>query len=142
MNTLNPNKYIRKAYIEAIENQTALKVWHRKIPKTVNPIPTAYILLDSQTKNETAKAKTDYFEWLCTLDVHIFNVNDKGYSNQAFVDDIEGIVNRIIRVDGVVIENFVNKNTNILESMELPIETETKSIDRTVIKFEHWLYGR
>lgn len=142
MNSLNPNKYVRTAYISALELATGLKVWHRVVPKTVSPIPKNYILLDSQTKNETVKAKTDYFEWLVTLDVHIFNYNVKGYSDASKVDDIEEIVNRTIRINGVTIPNFSNKEVEMLDSIPLPLETDTNSIDRTVIKYQHWLYGR
>lgn len=142
MNSLNPNKYVRTAYISALELATGLKVWHRVVPKTVSPIPKNYILLDSQTKNETVKAKMDYFEWLVTLDVHIFNYNVKGYSDASKVDDIEEIVNRTIRINGVTIPNFSNKEVEMLDSIPLPLETDTNSIDRTVIKYQHWLYGR
>lgn len=134
---LNPNKYIRKAYIDAIKAETGLNVWHKRIPKDV-VMPLRYILLDSQTKQETVKAKTDYYEWLCTLDVQIFNVNEKGYSNGAAVDDIEESIIEVIR-GGVAVSNFYNKETQILESIDLDVETVDKSIDRRVIKFEHWL---
>lgn len=142
MNSLNPNKYIRTAYINALRTATGLQVWHKKLPKSVKPIPPQYIILDSQTKNETVKAKTDYFEWLCTLDVHIMNYNDKGFTNTTIVDDIEEKVIEVIKLDGVTIANFSNKNVDILDSMDLDLETDTNSIDRRVIKFEHWLYGR
>ena len=142
MNSLNPNKYVRTAYINALKLATGLQVWHKKVPKTVTVIPKNYILLDSQTKNETVKAKTDYFEWLVTLDVHIFNYNLKGYTDTVVVDDIEEKVIKTVKIDGVTIANFSNKNVDILDSIDLDLETDTNSIDRRIIKFEHWLYGR
>jgi len=142
MNTLNPNKYIRQAYIQALSVATGLNVWHKKVPKTVNPIPKQYLLLDSQTKNETVKAKLDYFEWLATLDLQIYNYNPKGFTDTEKVDNIEEIVIETIRVNGISIPNFSNKNVDILDSIDLDLETDTNSIDRRIIKFEHWLYGR
>ncbi len=145
MNTLNPSKYIRVAYIQALEVATGVKVWHRMVPKNVSPIPSAYIILDSQTKNETVNAKPSegseggtYFEWSTTIDVNIYRINEKGYSSAAIVDDLEQIVINVIR-SGVIVPNFRNKDTRILESISLDAETSTQSIDRRVVKFEHWL---
>lgn len=142
---LNPNKYIRQAYIDALSLATGLDVWEDRVPKTINPVPKQYILLLNQTKNETANAKNEseyyqltYFEWLCTVDVQIFNINQKGYSRTEIVDDIEEKVMSIIR-NGITIPNFSNKNTSILDSLDLPLETVTQSVDRRVIKFEQWL---
>ncbi len=142
---LNPNKYIREAYVNALETATGLNVWEDRVPKTVTNVPKQYILITNQTKNETANAKnTDensqltYFEWLCTIDVQIYNENAKGYSKTSVVDDIEETVISVIR-NGVSIPNFYNKNTSILESIDLPVETTTKSFDRRIVKFEQWL---
>lgn len=143
MTILNPDKHIRIAYIQALQAATGLKVWHRKVPKNISPIPSKYIILDTQSKNETVNAKNNderetYFEWLVTLDVNIYNVNQVGYSNADVVDDLEQIVISVIR-QGIDIPNFNNKNTNILESQDLSADTTTQSIDRKMIKFEHWL---
>lgn len=143
MTILNPDKNIRIAYITALQAATGLKVWHRKIPKNISPIPAKYIILDTQSKNETVVAKNNeeretYFEWTVTIDVNIYNVNQVGYSNADVVDDLEQIVISVIR-QGINIPNFNNKNTNILESQDLSADTTTQSIDRKMIKFEHWL---
>ena len=143
MTILNPDKNIRIAYIQALQAATGLKVWHRKVPKNISPIPPKYIILDTQSKNETVVSKNNeeretYFEWLVTLDVNIYNVNQVGYSNADVVDDLEQIIISVIR-QGIDIPNFSNKNTNILESQDLSADTTTQSIDRKMIKFEHWL---
>lgn len=142
MTILNPDKYVRIGYIAALQAATGLKVWHRRIPKNVT-VPAKYIILDTQSKNETVNAKNNeeretYFEWLVTLDVNIYNVNQLGYSNAEAVDDIEQIVISVIR-QWINIPNFNNKNTEIIESQDLSADTTTQSIDRKLIKFEHWL---
>lgn len=137
MAILNPNKYIRTAYINALEATTGLKVWHKKVPLTTKPMPKRYILLDSQTKNEFAKTKCK-FDWSCTIDVNIYNVNAPGYSDAEVVDDIEQIVMSLV-LPGLAIPNFINKRTEILESLDLSVDTNTNSIDRRLIKFDHWL---
>lgn len=141
----SPDKYIRLAYITALESATGVKVWHKKVPKNVTA-PTKYIILDSLTKNETERSKPDgsgnsqtRFEWLCTIDVNIYNVNQAGYTSSAVVDDLEQIVLNVVRGGIVSVQGFHNKDTRILESLDLSVETSTQSIDRKLVKFEHWL---
>jgi hypothetical protein len=136
---LNPDKFIRAAYIESLQTATGVKVWHKKIPKNTSPVPSKYIILDSLTKNETVKAKGEYFEWLCTIDVNIYNVKASGYSSAAVVDDLEQVVLNVVRMGNVRVMGFSNKNTAILETQDLSAETTTQSVDRKLIKFEHWL---
>lgn len=142
----NPDKHIRAAYITALQSATGLKVWHKKVPKNTTPVPSKYIILDSQTKNETSRSKPSgsgnsqtQFEWLCTLDVNIYNINQAGFSNAAVVDDIEELVLSVVRGGIVSVPGFVVKDTRILESMDLSAETATQSVDRKLVKFEHWL---
>jgi len=142
----SPDKYIRAAYITALQSATGLKVWHKKVPKNTSPVPAKYIILDSQTKNETVKSKPSetgnsqtQFEWLCTIDVNIYSINQSGISNAAVVDDIEEIVLSVVRGGVVTVTGFKIKNTAILESMDLSVETAAQSTDRKLVKFEHWL---
>lgn len=135
--TKNPSKYIRQAYISALQSATGLKVWDRLVPKNT-VAPPSYIILDGQTRNETVNAKGEYFEWLSTIDVNIYYVGQLGYSYSVQIDDIEEKVINAIRF-GVPIEGFSNKDTRIIDSMSLDTQTSTQSIERRVIKFEHWV---
>lgn len=137
MPTLNPSKYIRAAYIAALQTATGLKVWDRFVPKDITA-PQSYILLDGQTKNETANAKGEFFEWLSTIDVNIYYVGLVGYSYSVQVDDIENTVINTVRY-GIPITGFSNKNTQIIDSLSLNSQTSTQNIERRVIKFEHWV---
>lgn len=140
---LNPNKYVRIGYIARIKAITGLPVWYKKIPRNTTPVPKVYILLDSQSKNETVQSKSTSermlnFEWRTTIDVNIYSVKDPGFSDASVVDDIEEKVLNEIR-NGVAIPSFKNKDVQILESTDLSIDTDTMSIDRKLIKFENWL---
>lgn len=144
MNILNPNKYIRSGMITALKAGIPnLNIWYKKVPVNVVPIPLVYILLDSQTKNETVVSKSTTekatnFEWLSTIDVNIYSISKKGYSNADVVDDMEQSVLSIIRT-GFNIPNFDTKNVRIIESQDLSIDNDTASIDRKLVKFEIWL---
>lgn len=144
MNILNPNKYIRIGIISALEAGIPnLNIWYKKVPVDVVPVPSVYILLDSQTKNETVVSKSTTekatsFEWLSTIDVNIYSVNEKGFSDADIVDDLEQSVLSIIRT-GVDIPNFDTKDVRIIESQDLSVDNETASLDRKLVKFEIWL---
>lgn len=144
MNILNPNKYIRIGIISALKAAVpTLKVWYKKVPASLTPVPKVYVLLDSQTKNETVVSKSitekaTNFEWLATIDVNIYSFKESGYSDADIVDDLEETILSVIRT-GVDIPNFDTKDVRILESQDLSTETETFSIDRKLIKFEIWL---
>lgn len=136
---VNPNKYIRSAYVSALKLATRLPVWYKKVPITVKPIPSKYIILDSQTKNETTNGKIDCFEWLTTIDVNIYNIVTLGTSDASVVDDLEQIVINTCRISMRLDGGFSNKNTKILESLDLSLDTSTTSVDRKLIKFQIWV---
>ena len=133
----NPDKYIRKAYIDAIELATGLSVYDTSIPKDVQPLPKQYILITAQSKQRTSISK-QLWEWQCQVRVDIVSVNDMGYHSSVSVEDIEEIVISTIEA-GLTIQNFNNKSTRFLDSTPLPTETVTESIDRKIVDYEHWL---
>lgn len=133
----NPDKYIRKAYIDAIESATGLSVFDTSIPKDVQPLPKQYILITAQSKQRTSISK-QLWEWQCQVRVDIVSVNDMGYHSSVSVEDIEEIVINTIEA-GLTIQNFNNKSTRFLDSTPLPTETTTQSIDRKIVDYEHWL---
>lgn len=135
---LNPNKYLRGGIVTALKTVTGLDVWHNRVPISVKPIPKKYIILDSQTKNEYARGKT-CFEWMCTIDVNIYNINTLGNSSAVQVDDIEQQVINTIKGNNFTVANFHVKNVDILESIEMDFDTTTESVDRRMIKFDIWL---
>lgn len=146
---MNPDKYIRAAYITGLESVTGLDVWHKKVPKNVTPTPSMYIILGTQTKNETPKAKGQVSditafrrtEWMCTIVVDINRVMPQGYSNASAVDDVEEQVIDWVRTQ-LNIPQFYVKETEITNITSLDIDDSETSIDRKVITITHWLNER
>lgn len=144
MNILNPNKYVRIGLISAIETRlSAVPVWYKKVPLDVVPIPLTYIVLDSQAKHQAVISKSTIekgvnFEWLTTIDINIYSIKQKGFSDADDVDDMEQEVLSIVAT-GFTIPNFDTKDVRILESQDLSTETDTESIDRKLLKIEIWL---
>lgn len=132
----NPNKHIRKTYVDALASATSLPVYGNGIPKD-KVLPDKYILLTTQTKNPFARDKEN-FEWLCSINIELYSVNEKGYNSSLKVDDIEEIVLTTIS-NGITVSGFNTKFVRFVDSVSLPIETPTNTINRIIVIYEHWL---
>lgn len=132
---VNPNKHIRKVYVDTFSAATGLPVWENSVPKDV-PSPSMYILVRNQNKDEFARAKGVY-EWRCDSIIDIVSVQEKGYSHQVSVDDVEEQILTVM--EGVAIPGFNTKYVRLIDSHPLDTETSTHTINRTVLIYEHWL---
>src|SRR5690606_25144527 len=131
----NPNKYLRLAYITALEADTGLSVYDKVIPKDL-PFDTSYILITSQTKTRYAISKTCY-EWLVVVNTEVVCVNEKGYISTLKVDDVEeGVLNS---VQGITVPGWSLKSKDLLDSVDADLETPTHTINRRIITHEYWL---
>lgn len=133
---INPDSHVRTAYVQALKTATGLPVFAKVLPSGSKA--TQYIILDSQSKSQTVDAKVDYFEWLCRININIYNINPAGIYKPIETDNIEQIVLNTV-LPGISIDGFHNKNTDIIESQDLSLEYPTASVDRKLIVFEHWI---
>lgn len=132
---ISPDKYIRKAYIEALAN-AGVPVYAKKVPIDKN-IPQKYILLSTQTKQRTAISKNGW-EWNTQITVDIVFKGAKGVSQGDKVDDVEGAVIDAIE-NGITVDGFAVKSTDLISSQPLDSETPTQSIERRILIYEHWI---
>lgn len=145
---LNPNEPLRAAYVEAIQTATGLQVWAKKVPKDV-VIPDQYIIINSQSKTLTEEYKNlsapplvaNKFEWLCTITLDLYNINLAGFGDPAINDAIEALVISAVQ-DGIEVDGFEVKSYSFIDSIDLDIETDTQSIERRVVTYQHWLCQR
>lgn len=132
----NPNQNIRIAHIKAFE-PIGLKVWAKKVPKDVVPVPNQYILITSQSKRTFADDK-DGHEWLCTIVIDIVSVIESGFSSPKTLDFYEEQILGIIENE-IPIEDFINKEVTLVDSTDLDSETQTQSIERRVLTYQYWV---
>lgn len=133
---ISPDKFIRKAYKTAFA-PVNLPVYGKIVPVNVKPIPQKYIILGTQTKQRTAISKNGW-EWLTQITVDIVFQGAKGFSETDKLDDIEGQIIDIIE-NGITIDGFYLKSTNLISSQPLDVETDTQSIERRILIYEHWV---
>lgn len=134
---VNPEKYVRAAYIAAIATQTAVPVWAKKVPKNTSPVPSRYILISSQTKERTEVSKSCW-EWLCSITVDIVFQGPAGYSDTEQIDDVEEAVLTAIEA-GITAQGFIVKSVDLVQTSDLDAETPTQSIERRIVIYQHWL---
>jgi hypothetical protein len=135
MPTINPNTPIRTALIAAL-NRIA-PVYVKKVPKSVTTIPNQYILINSQTKDPAERSKCG-FEWLCTVNIEMVNLNTSGYANPIKNDEVEALVIEAIEA-GLTIADFDNKEWLFINSIDLDVETPSQSIERRILTYSFWL---
>lgn len=130
---LNPDKYVRKAFIDALTVSTGLPVWENGIPRD-QVLPDRYIILHSQTKQPFSNAK-GCFEWLSTIVLDLNSVNEKGFQDMLPINDLEETVLNT----SITVPNFKVRYLNLINSQPLNAETPTQTINRQVLNMELWL---
>jgi len=133
---LNPDKYLREGYLAALQVQ-GLTVYNKYIPPSVIPVPSLYVLIESQSKNTVERSKYE-FEWNSRVTLHIVKVNTRGTSFTTDVDDAEALCITAIEA-GISVNNFYLKSTYLIESINLDMTDKTTTIERRVLVYEHWL---
>lgn len=133
---MNPDKHIRAAYITALEAETGLPAYDTGVPIDVNPMPSRYFVVGSQTKNRTGVSKQGH-EWMCSMQVQCISVNPKGFNSMAVVNDMEEDVLMVAK--GIQVNGFEVKLTRFIDDPEANIETKANTINRKIVMHEHWL---
>lgn len=132
----NPDKYIRQAYLQLLTD-LAITAYNKDVPPDVNPLPSDYVLIESQSKTTTERSKTE-FEWLCRVTLHIIHISDRGYTATTFVDDTEEQCITAIEA-GFDVPFFYLKSISLIDSINLDLTDKTNTIERRVLIYEHWV---
>lgn len=135
---INPDKYIRKAYVDGLTSATGLGVYDNGIPIPAN-IAKSHIVLSNQSKEPFSRDKCGY-EWLCRIDIDIYAFNPKGFSSSVATDDIEEQVLTFIESGFNVGGGFDTKMARLIDTYNFaPVESDTHTINRKRVIVEHWL---
>lgn len=138
-----PDKYIRKAYISLINIQLAnsyltCPIYDSVVPKDIDPIPPLRIILSTQTKKQANTTKCGH-DWQCTILLDIIYEQNLGFVDKVIVETIEEVISNAIDLNpnDIAIPPFIVYNTQILDSHDMSLETQTKSINRKLVRYEH-----
>lgn len=142
---VNPDKYIRKAYLIALANissgSLSVPVFDRRVPINTKPIPALRIIISSQTKQTADETKCGH-GWECTVLLDIIAEQNISYVNTAIVDDIEEQISNMIDLwqaskTELLIPPFKCYRTYFSDSHDIELETPTTTIIRKLIRYTH-----
>lgn len=134
MVTVNPDKHIRKAIFDKINN---IIVSGKTIPcydSRATNAPSNYVLLTSQTK-EVDKATKCSYRWETMLLIEIFTkVTSSGNTgSRVFLNDIEQAVYTLL-LPKLAVSGFENLTQNITFENSLDTPTDTELISRSFLR--------
>ena len=134
MVSINPDKYIRKAIFDKINN---IVVSGKIIPcydSRGTNAPSNYVLLTSQTK-EVDKATKCSYRWETMLLIEIFTkVTSSGNTgSRVFLNDIEQAVYTLL-LPKLAVSGFENLTQNITFENSLDTPTDTELISRSFLR--------
>lgn len=144
---INPDKYVRKAYLAALGNITLgsvhIPIFDRRVPININPIPLTRIIISSQTKSSSSDTKCGH-GWECSILLDVISEQNVSFVNTSIVDDIEEQISNQIDIwqatgDEILIPPFVCYYTKFSDSHDIELETDITTIIRKLIRYTHRL---
>jgi hypothetical protein len=138
MITTNPDKYIRKAIFDLLNDIVVsgktIKCFDSRI--TGNAKVLNYILLTTQTKSIDKANKCEY-RWNTSVLIEIFTkTSSQGNSgSRVLLNDIEQAVNDLLLPE-ITIDNFDVVNQNLSYNTQLETITDTENIYRSFLTLE------
>lgn len=136
MISINPDKYIRKAVYDQINNivvnSKIIKSYDSRI--SGNADITEYVLFTAQTK-EIDKATKCGYRWETSLLIEIYTkTSSSGNSgSRLLLNDIEQAIYTLLQPK-ITVANFVNLTQNITFEQQLETVTDTENIFRSFMR--------
>lgn len=131
----NPNKYIRKAYLDALVS-VGVPGWDKRLPADIE-IPQTYYLISNQTKTEIQRTKCDK-AWQVVTTIDIYHRENRGFSDSAVVDDLEELITDSLAPSvqtDLPVSPFTVYNTFVESPVDLPQETVNETILHRALRF-------
>lgn len=136
MTTTNPDKFIRKAVFDLLNNivvsSKIIKCFDSRV--TGNADLTEYILMTAQTKEVLKNTKCEY-EWETSLLIEIYtkfsSVGNSG--SRVLLNDIEQAVITLLNPK-ITVTGFINITQNITYENQLETVTDTENIFRSFLR--------
>jgi hypothetical protein len=133
MISINPDKYIRKAIYDLLNNIVVsgktIKCFDARV--FGNQDVEQYIVLTNQTKSIDKTNKCEY-RWQATVLIEIYT---RDSSSRVFLNDIEQAVNDLLNPK-ITVENYDVITQDIIYTTQLESFTDTENIFRSFMTLE------
>lgn len=132
MNTINPDKYIRKGLITSLSNEGYSNVFDKRVPTINNP--QNYIIISTQTKVENVDTKCGS-KWDCSVLFDIVTRFDAtgNLADRVQVNDLEEKV--IVAMNNFEIDNFQILDKFLESSNDLDNLNDTENVFRQLVRY-------
>lgn len=135
---IDPDKYLREAYINALA-PLGVPIWEGGVPLDA-VIPEYYILIGGHVNSRKLVNKITW-EWNCSLTLDVHRNNPLGFSDSAGADDMVGAALSAIEA-GISASGFRVKTTQLQDTVRQDFDTVTHSVNRRLVRYLHWLSRR
>jgi len=132
-----PDTPVRKAFVSALD-PVGIPIYDMEVPKSVD-VPGSYILMTTQTNSQADTSKCGHNWWHSIL-LDVVSVQDQGYVDRSVLDGICDSINQIIdTLDSIGIPGFVVYNTQVIDTHDMTLTTQTKIISRKLMRYQFLL---
>jgi len=134
MVTVNPDKHIRKAVHDLINNIVVSTKVIKSFDSRATNAPLEYVLLTAQTKEVEKNTKCDY-RWTTSLLIEIYtkSTSSGNTGSRLLLNDIEQAIYTLL-TPKVTVSGFSNLTQNITFENQLETITDTEVIFRSFLR--------
>lgn len=132
-----PDTPVRRAFISALSG-ISVAIYDMVVPKSAD-VPNQYILLTTQTNSQADTSKCGH-NWWHTILLDVVSIQDQGYTDRSVLDNICDQINQIVdTLESIGIPGFAVYNTQVMDTHDMSLETQTKTINRKLMRYQFLL---
>lgn len=133
----NPTTAIRNSFWNALNSTISAPIFVDNIPLGVDPIPSTYVLISGQSKQERSICKQCPTAWTCSITLDVISVSDVSSNNRLIVDNVEQEIYDIVnKCASFEIAGFDVTDTRLVNSLNSDVDIDTQNIDRQIVTYE------
>lgn len=133
----NPTTAIRESFWNALNGTISAQIFVDNIPLGVDPLPSVYVLISGQSKQERSICKRCPNLWTCSITLDVISVTDASQNNRLLVDNIEQEIYEIVnKCSDFQVEGFSITNMRLLNTLNADVDIDTQNLDRQIVTYE------
>lgn len=133
----NPTTAIRESFWYALNSTISAPIFVDNIPLGVDPLPSVYVLISGQSKQERSICKRCPNLWTCSITLDVISVTDASQNNRLLVDNVEQEIYEIVnKCSDFQVEGFSITNMKLLNTLNADVDIDTQNLDRQIVTYE------
>lgn len=133
----NPTTAIRESFWYALSGVISAPIFVDNIPLGVDPLPSVYVLISGQSKQERSICKRCPNLWTCSITLDVISVTDASNNNRLLVDNVEQEIYEIVnKCSDFQVDGFSITNMKLLNTLNADVDIDTQNLDRQIVTYE------